>query len=316
MDEPAFHSGERAIQKRAGVNESIAERGKRLIRSYMPDQHRTFFETLPFIVIGVLDHNGIPWAVMRGGEQGFICSPDPETLIITAPATHEHSLEITAGIGSKVGLVGIELATRRRNRLNGTVVEVTADTTVIKVDQSFGNCAQYIQKRDVEADGELVSSSTDPSNTVGDTLTSEDVSLIQSADTFFIASRAGTLGDIPSAGVDVSHRGGKPGFVRVVDQNQLMFPDFSGNKFFNTLGNIIEDPRVGLLFPGFETGTVLNLSGRAEIIWDGPSLENFQGAERLVSIAVDKTVRLDGIMPIRARLKEPWPLLDKTGDWH
>ena len=61
-------------------------------------------------------------------------------------------------------------------------------------------------------------------------------------------------------GADISHRGGRPGFVRV-DGDVLTIPDFRGNRYFNTLGNLIAEPRASLLFVDFETGDLLQLQG-------------------------------------------------------
>src|SRR3546814_14766932 len=82
------------------------------------------------------------------------------------------------------------------------------------------------------------------------------------------ASAAATAGSgLREQGADVSHRGGRPGFVRVTEddgRSVLTIPDFSGNQFFNTLGNIAINPRAGLLFVDFATGDLLTLTGRSE----------------------------------------------------
>jgi hypothetical protein len=97
--------------------------------------------------------------------------------------------------------------------------------------------------------------------------------------------------------VDVSHRGGKPGFVRVdIDGGRgvLTIPDFRGNFMFNTLGNLAADPRAGLLLVGFEHGGTLQLSGRARIEWDQSAVAAYEGAERLVELTVDAVVEREG----------------------
>jgi len=91
-----------------------------------------------------------------------------------------------------------------------------------------------------------------------------EVGFIAEADTFFIASRSAQLDQAESSqGLDVSHRGGLPGFVRVVSRSELCFPDFSGNLLFNTLGNLAADARAGLLFIDFRSGGMLHIIGRA-----------------------------------------------------
>ena len=80
LDEAPFHAGEVAVQMRAGVREKAEIGGRRSIRRYLPEQHRQFFEQLPFIVLGGIDALGQPWATLRIGEPGFVSSPDATTL--------------------------------------------------------------------------------------------------------------------------------------------------------------------------------------------------------------------------------------------
>ncbi|MDR5671235.1 pyridoxamine 5'-phosphate oxidase family protein, partial [Burkholderia cenocepacia] len=92
---------------------------------------------------------------------------------------------------------------------------------------------------------------------------------------------ASYVGDGAERQVDVSHRGGKAGFVRIGDDGVLTIPDFAGNLFFATLGNFRVNPRAGIVFADFETGDVLQMTGEAEVDLDSPEIAAFQGAERL-----------------------------------
>ena len=96
----------------------------------------------------------------------------------------------------------------------------------------------------------------------GDSLHHEQAASIQASDTFFVASAH------PLRGVDASHRGGTPGFVEVVDERTLRIPDYVGNSLFNTLGNFTVNPHAGLVFLDFQRNRTLQLTGRAEILWD------------------------------------------------
>ena len=91
--------------------------------------------------------------------------------------------------------------------------------------------------------------------------------MIRSADTFFVAS-SGALGD-RNAGIDVSHRGGRAGFVSFAEGGALTIPDYVGNNYFNTFGNLVVQPRCGLLFLDFQSGELLQLRGMAKIDWQG-----------------------------------------------
>ena len=317
-----FHEGERTIQTRVGIRERISEVGSRVIRSYMPDQHRQFFTQLPFLVAGTVDTTGQPWASVLTGQPGFITSPDPEQLAVRAlPLTHD-PLAKTLVSGAPVGLLGIEPHTRRRNRMNGVVGQLDARGFSVHVSQSFGNCPQYIQAREPEfiADGGREAPALD----CLDKLDGAAMALVQQADTFYIASahpaasRHGSKvpnGAERAEGVDVSHRGGKPGFVRVDSPSVLTVPDFSGNLFFNTLGNLTIESRAGLLFIDFDTGDLLQVSVRGEIIWDGPELAGFLGAERLLRFLVTGVRRMSGALPLRWGQAVQSPVLERTGSW-
>ena len=144
---PAFHAGERAVQARAGVDARMAELGPRVIRDFMPDQHRTFFEQLPFLITGTVDDHGQPWASVLAQPPGFIRSPDPKHLVVRAQPLPGDPMKDTLADGAPIGLLGIEPHTRRRNRMNGVLREVDASGFTVELSQSFGNCPKYIQAR-------------------------------------------------------------------------------------------------------------------------------------------------------------------------
>ncbi|MGU7774152.1 2Fe-2S iron-sulfur cluster-binding protein [Burkholderia sp. MR1-5-21] len=297
LDVPPFHAGELAVQQRAGVADAAESAGRRGIRRFMPDQHRTFYAQLPFFVLGGTDAGGQPWATLRVGAPGFMSSPDPRTLRIAGHALPGDPLEGAWRAGAQLGGLGIAFDTRRRNRVNGVVQAVDGHALTIAVEQSFGNCAKYIQSRTpvFEPRDRVEPSRVERS----DRLSDADRALLADADTFFVAS-ANTSAEAGAAGgVDVSHRGGTPGFVRVDDASTLTTPDFSGNRFFNTLGNLLHDPRAGLLFVDFERGDLLYVAALAEIVWDGPLVASFDGAQRVVRYRVQEVRRSAAVMPFR-----------------
>ncbi|AOJ90391.1 pyridoxamine 5'-phosphate oxidase [Burkholderia sp. MSMB0856] len=297
LDVAPFHAGELAVQQRAGVTEAAGTAGRRGIRRFMPDQHRTFFAQLPFFVLGGVDAYGQPWATLRVGTPGFVTAPDARTLRIDGDALPGDPLADAWRPGAPLGGLGIEFDTRRRNRVNGVVRSADSGALTIAVEQSFGNCAKYIQGRKPtfvarEAGASIASD-------VSDRLSDADRALLAQADTLFVAS-ANTSADAGAArGADVSHRGGMPGFVRVDDAHTLTTPDFSGNRFFNTLGNLQHDPRAGLLFVDFDSGDLLYVAARAEIVWDGPLVASFDGAQRVVRFHVREVRRMRAVLPFR-----------------
>ncbi|WP_321796601.1 pyridoxamine 5'-phosphate oxidase family protein [Burkholderia sp. BCC1988] len=297
LDVAPFHAGELAMQQRAGVTQAADAAGRRGIRRFMPDQHRTFFAQLPFFVLGGVDPDGQPWATLRVGMPGFVTTPDARTLRIDGDALPGDPLAGAWQPGVPLGGLGIEFDTRRRNRVNGIVRAVDGGALTIAVEQSFGNCAKYIQGRTptlVPREGD-VSIAADVSGRLSDA----DRALLAQADTFFVASANTSAGAGAARGADVSHRGGMPGFVRVDDAHTLTTPDFSGNRFFNTLGNLQHDPRAGLLFVDFDSGDLLYVAAHAEIVWDGPLVASFDGAQRVVRFHVREVRRTRGVLPFR-----------------
>lgn len=255
VERPVWHAGEIVMQEQAGVAARMAEIGPRVLRPYLPEQHRDFYPRLAFVVLGAVDATGLPIASILIGRPGFVFSPDPVTLRIDALPDPADPLDAALRPGAKFGLLGIELPTRRRNRVNGTVAARDGTGLTLAVEQSFGNCPQYITPR---------APTGDPQPARIEKLASLDAAsdrLLARADTLFVAS-------VAPAGVDVSHRGGAPGFLARDADGEILLPDYRGNNFFNTLGNLALDPRIGLAVPDFHSGDLLRIQGRAEILWD------------------------------------------------
>jgi len=310
LDESPFHAGEIAVQTRAGVQAKAEVGGRRGIRRFLPEQHRLFFGQLPFIVLGGIDAHGQPWATLRVGEPGFVSSPDDRTLRMAGRALPGDPLAGAWQAGSALGGLGIELPTRRRNRVNGTVTRVDGDAMTVTVRQSFGNCAKYIQSRTpTRIDGSSPPAVSAPRPFRATVLDAADRASIERSDTYFIATRSSLSEDGAAQGVDVSHRGGLPGFVRVENERTFTAPDYRGNLFFNTLGNLAVDARAGLLFIDFERGDLLYVAARAEIVWDEAALQAFPGAERLVRFEAEEVRRSPGVLPFR------WSEVDYAPQW-
>jgi len=314
VDNQIWHAGERALQTAYGVAERMEEIGRHVIRNAMPEQHRDFYEQLPFVVAGSVGSNGDVWATVLSGRPGFIASPSPTTLTIAARRDDLDPASAGRREGDAIGLLGIELHTRRRNRVNGALRQVSEDRLGFEVDQSFGNCPKYIQLRDyafirdpaLPFAGKIAES---------DGIDAAARAMIERADTFFVASYADRE---DRRQTDVSHRGGRTGFVRVGDDGTLTIPDFAGNLFFNTLGNILMNGKAGLVFVDFATGDLLQLTGDAELVLRSPVIEAFEGAERLWRVHPRRVVRRAGALPLRwaFRAGGSSPFLQRTGIWN
>jgi predicted pyridoxine 5'-phosphate oxidase superfamily flavin-nucleotide-binding protein len=306
-----FHAGEQLLQSRVDPNlpKRMSRTAEIALRDFMPDQHRDFFGLLPTLVVGSVDELGRPWASMLAGQPGFVTSPDPVTLQVNARPAPGDMLARNLTQDAQLGILGLQPETRRRNRMNGRITSLQTDGFTIHVEQSFGNCPQYIQARLPQLVG---APSEPPVKPEGSVLSPRAALMLADTDTLFIATHA------KDEGVDVSHRGGKPGFVKVEQKNghtQLTIPDFRGNNFFNTLGNIALDPRAGILVVNYDSGDLLQITGQAEIIWDGPEVESFEGALRLLRLRVEEGRIIQGALPIRwSQPAYAMQLLD-TGNW-
>ncbi|ROQ28794.1 pyridoxamine 5'-phosphate oxidase family protein [Gallaecimonas pentaromativorans] len=305
-----WHQGEKLLQEKVGVSERMDDIGQRVIRDFMPDQHRDFYHQLPFMVVGAVDDKGYPWATLLEGKPGFVTSPDPQQLCIASRPAPSDPAAPGIGPGRALGLLGIELHSRRRNRINGHVQALDGDALIVKVEHSYGNCPQYIQLREMEA---VPPSQAEQSIAEHHSqLDSAAAAFIATADTLFVASYV----DHPGGGrsVDVSHRGGQSGFVGV-EGNTLIIPDYSGNKFFNTLGNLAVNPKAGLVFIDFVSGDLLQISGHTELVLEGPEVKVFSGAERLWKVHVDKMVRRPAALALRWRFEAYSPYSLETGTY-
>jgi len=313
-----YHAGEQVLQARVGTRERLADVGTRIVRDHMPDPHRELFHKLPFVLVGSVDASEQPHASLLAGAPGFMRTPDAGTLAIDTPSDAADPLQAALHVGASLGVLAIEPHTRRRNRMNGVVRSVRADGFTLHVQQSFGNCPKYIQGRHARwlGDGAAPTGAQRMAR-----LDLAAASLVRGADTFFIATAVppSQIGASAAQGVDVSHRGGKPGFVRVQrgadGVDVLTVPDFAGNQMFNTLGNLQLYPRAGLLFIDFARGDRLHVAVDTELLWQGDELAAFAGAQRLLKMRVREARRLHG--GARLAWSEPVlsPFLQDTGTW-
>ncbi|MET0791132.1 MAG: pyridoxamine 5'-phosphate oxidase family protein [Polyangiaceae bacterium] len=313
-----FHFGEQQVQRRIGVRDQVERAGRNMIREQMPEQHRALFEALPLLIVGSMDEKGQLWASLLSGEPGFMRSPTPKLLQVQAQPALGDPLALQLRVGAPLGLLAIQLETRRRNRANGRIVTRDPDSFTVEIEQSFGNCNQYIQAREPVFDRSL-SNNAPPPATEGPFLSDRARRLLESTDTFFIATASAAAekgGD--GEGVDVSHRGGRPGFVRVEDRASatlLTVPDFRGNFIFNTFGNLEVNPHAGIVCADFSTGDILTLTGTAAVIWDSPELDAFEGADRLLTFQVTSGAYLERALPLRFQGLAVSPDLADTGTW-
>ncbi|WP_405563781.1 pyridoxamine 5'-phosphate oxidase family protein [Streptomyces phaeochromogenes] len=262
MNTIGFHEGELKIQRQAGVEHEAARLEGMLRPPQLTGGAAAFLAQRDLAVLTARDRAGRMWTSPLFGAPGFLEGRDTALQVHRAP-TDGDPLQVLP-LDQKVGLLTIDFAIRRRFRVNGTLGRADHHGLLIGVEQAFGNCPAYIQQRitRLSPDAAPVEESAGPAAWTG-SFTPEQVEVITGADTFFLGTTH------PARGIDTSHKGGFPGFVRT-DGPEPWWPDYAGNNMFNSMGNIAVDPTTSLLFIDFTNGAALHLSGTAELEWVTP----------------------------------------------
>ena len=257
---PLYHEGELLVQERTGQEVQAEQSGgvisERIIPGAIP-----FISQQQMVVLGSVDADQNVWASVLFGRPGFISAADDRTIDFDlSEAGHDEHDPLWGNIAGdpRIGMLAIELATRRRLRVNGNLRRADDETLRLEVIEAYPNCPKYIQRRHI-AQVSLGEPRNEAEARSGEILTPSQREFIAEANTFFVASAH------PERGVDASHRGGNAGFVEVLDERTLRIPDYAGNGMFNTLGNFVANPRAGLLFIDFDANKTLQLIGRPEI---------------------------------------------------
>lgn len=316
-----FHPGELHVQRTAGTRGVADELGAFLGTSI--DVHlgvAALFGKLRYAWLSLLlpdertNHAQHISVVPVFGQPGFISLQSDTHLLIRLDAafckTYIHlsnalPTETDSTIDLWISFLAIDLSTRRRYRTNGTVkhFDRTTNTLHVIVKEAFPNCPKYINIRTIKLYTHTLSPNVETTFTTSDALTDEDCAIISNADTFFLGSY------YVGRGTDINHRGGKPGFLRVVNDHTLWWPDYRGNGMFQSIGNIHCDDRAGLTVLDFPTGRLLMLFGRAEILWEPPAEYTVESAsQRIVRFRVERVRRsLGAVTDLRWNMTELSP---------
>jgi predicted pyridoxine 5'-phosphate oxidase superfamily flavin-nucleotide-binding protein len=292
-----FHAGELLVQRRAGVTEDAARLAGMLRPAQLDGAPARWLAARTFAVLTARGADGRLWTAPLLGAPGFLQATG-STLRVAAVPDARGPLA-AAKVGGPVGLIAVEFAARRRFRVNGLLAGLDQRGLVIEADQAYGNCPAYISRRGLEIS---LGGARDQGvqAAAADALTGDQRRLVAHADTFFL----GTVH--PERGADTSHKGGRPGFVRVEPDGSLWWADYPGNNMFNSFGNLVEDPEVALLFLDFTGGRALHVSGAAELDWVAPGAPGDEGLTgRRVRVRPRRVVELD--LGLRAGAVEPSP---------
>jgi predicted pyridoxine 5'-phosphate oxidase superfamily flavin-nucleotide-binding protein len=282
-----FHEGELEVQSLAGESQ-MAERNGVVIANRIIGGARPFLQQQSMAVFGSRDREDNLWCSIVFGNPGFMRSEDGYAVdfdLSQVAVQGKDPLWANIEVNSAAGMLAIDLATRRRIRINGLLSRPRENSLRLSVQEAYPNCPKYITRRQLKTiSPELTESLPD---TTGATLGPDQQGRLTRADVLFVATAHPTLG------ADASHRGGAPGFIEVLDERTLRIPDYSGNSMFNTLGNLRVNARAGIIVPDFERGRTLQLSGTAETLWnqDDPA-DRTGGTHRFLAFRITHWLEL------------------------
>jgi uncharacterized protein len=291
-----YHDGEITVQTRAGVRQQADKLAAAMQGAILPSL-AGFVAVQRMAVMGTVSRSHAVWASVLTGEAGFLRVLNYQSLRIAAAPVAGDPLAENLVSPAHAALIVPDLVARRRLRLNGQGHIIEPGVIEIRDAQVYGNCSHYIQARSPIGERQWPAGDDPPIARAAE-LSLAQQQRIEHADTFFIAT------DHAEAGADVSHRGGNPGFIQILNDRHLAIPDYSGNNMFNTLGNIVINPHAGLLFIDFDTGQTLQLTGRATIDWDPERAATMAGARRVVDFEVDEALDNPRGFPVRYEFHE------------
>ncbi|KAF5693455.1 FAD-binding protein [Fusarium denticulatum] len=315
-----WHEGELAVQKQL----KVPRRGNPTFPGLAPQYGMRVMQS-PLVALGTLDSEGRPWATVWGGDRGFARPVAEGVLAFNSSVDTRHDPVFRAlwdgiddegvkegainrpngGEGKGMAGLSIDLETRDRVKLVGnmiagaTVEEGKAVQMAMAVTESLGNCPKYLNKKDIvpnEMAPELVSDKLP--------LSQGALDLVAAADMFFLSSTNGVT-------MDTNHRGGSPGFMRIIknekDGLDLIYPEFSGNRLYQTLGNFRVNPLVGIAIPDYNTANVLYATGSASILVGDEASSYLARTKLAVKISITAAKFVKSGLPFRGALGEYSP---------
>lgn len=295
-----FHQGELKVQEMSG-EALIAQSRTRMIAPEIMSGVIPFLEKQALLFLSSANQAGEVWISALLGDPGFIQVPSKTELSVLLPyvfSSKEDILFKNLKENPELGALVMDFSHRRRFRINGPA-EVDEAGIHLGVREAYGNCPKFIQRRVIHAMNPFEEVEAEQSS--GVELKESQKAWISEADTFFLGSRS------LEGKMDASHRGGKPGFVQILNGNTLRVPDYPGNSMYNSLGNMFEQPQAGLLFLDFEQGKTLQLTGKVELQMDQNSPEDLErsgGSGRFWTFQIEKWIET------RNHHKVDWELID------
>lgn len=256
-----FHSGEREIQQSLGELDKANSNG-RIIKDSIVKGAVNFIKKQPMVLVSSTNNEGQVWTSLLIGDPGFTEIPNTRVLVFDQNKIRSFRGDIfyhNIRENPEFGSLFIDLTKRIRYRVNGNVSRY-GNKIEVRIHEAYANCPKYIQRRVVSLPEHF--KETISTTVHGRQLGASEKDQILGADTLFVGSRSN------EGRMDASHRGGNPGFIELLDDYTLKIPDYQGNSIYNTFGNFVQDPNTGILFIDFTKGQTLQLTGKAELLFD------------------------------------------------
>ncbi|KAF2438236.1 hypothetical protein P171DRAFT_170449 [Karstenula rhodostoma CBS 690.94] len=320
-----FHEGETKMQKLLRVPHL-----ENPTSTMLTPQAAFRLQQAPLLAIGTLDSQDRPWTSLWGGNHGFSemlgggivgtrtlvdAAHDP---VVQALVGHAQKGEMVPGKDKMLAGLTIDLVERKRVKIFGRMVagcvnEVKVEVEdnhakpvsmpemqdqvqlITKIEQSLGNCPKYLNAYEIRP--ALVSPTL---MSQSETLSEEAKALILKSDMFFLTT------SVPED-MDTNHRGGPPGFVRILSDTEIVYPEYSGNRLYQSLGNLLINPKVGVTFPAYNTGDVVYITGNAEVVVGDDAAALLPGSNLAVKIKIGEARHVKEGLPLRGIRKVPSP---------
>lgn len=289
----SYHPGELVAQDKAGTRGAAAElaAGKRSALNFSSN-HDAFIAAQSFAALASVDLSSeLVWVTPLFGKAGDLTATSEQEIAISTNCIVNSNMLDFIKHGTPLSLLGIDLNRRIRHRINGVALlssnEVSGEVS-LQVNEYSPNCPKYINRRDI-----IPAPNNTPilnKNAKAETrieLTDDDKAFVQKMDTLWIGTYA------PGAGADCNHRGGKPGFIRVVSPSIIEWPEYRGNGMFFTSGNLESYNRAGITLVDFDTGSIIQMTGRAIVDWQHDG--SYEGASRKIIFHIEQLVRTDNV---------------------
>lgn len=297
------HEGELRVQARRQTPPELTEMIRGAIQDEMSRQHAAYYSRLRYMPLGVADERGRLWATV-------LCNPEttPESSELLKVRARVNpgdpfvqavcARPLIAGARQFAG-VAIDFATRSRVKIAGLVDAATLEretlTLALRANEHMGNCPKYITVRDLRP-----TDRTPRTTALGAKLSSPAREVLRQASTIFVATRH-TGSDPRESDMGFNHRGGPKGFLRYFEDERgahLVLPDYSGNRFYQSLGNVETDPVMGIAVPDFASGALLQVSGRARNLFDDEAAAVMPGASLVTLVTIDEAILTSGALDL------------------